>query len=75
MNTTSGKVTLFKGASNVKRISVKNCPRCGEDHVVVVRKFKGAGPMVNGGPADWWGMCPNTDEPILASVRYTGEEK
>lgn len=43
-----------------KKINVRQCQRCGQDHVM---EFT---PLTN--PAneyEWWGMCPNLKEPVL----------
>ena len=43
--------------------SVSNCARCGFNHDLI--EFK---PMPNSSAFTHWGMCPNTESPILMQV-------
>ncbi len=48
-------------SEEIKCVDVNDCQRCGHDHLHLVFK-----PLSN--PVDkwnWWGTCPNKNEPIL----------
>ncbi len=49
-------------------ILVANCARCGAEHHVGFTEFRR--PMVYGDNTQWthWGICPNTNEPIMLRI-------
>jgi hypothetical protein len=50
---------------------VISCARCGQDHEVEFKKFQR--PIEDSDSTVWthWGICPNTDEPILLKMSET----
>jgi len=55
---------------NHYEVFVQNCARCGEDHLVIFKKFI-ANPIEDsdGTTWDYWGECPNYREPILLKTK------
>jgi len=47
---------------------VYSCARCDKDHYVNFFEFKGKPINVNGIDKEYWGLCPNTKEPILMHI-------
>ena len=59
-----------------KLIKIQNCARCGGDHEVDFRHFRG-NPFVDADDIvyEWWGLCSNTGDPVLLTNKapYLGE--
>jgi len=68
----------------MKEIRVEYCPRCGEDHgIIMAQRFQGNFISSDGSDFNYWGWCPYHLDPIIFSVdedeelaeRRTGEEE
>jgi hypothetical protein len=57
-------------ATEITQFHVKNCARCGGEHLLAPKKFdrpfapSEAAPIVWG----WWAMCPTSNDPVLFAV-------
>lgn len=59
------KTEELKHSSEKMSVSIHNCARCGENHVVDFVPFIN-GPLVIGEyTISHWGMCLNNNEPVL----------
>lgn len=48
-----------------RTIEVTSCARCGKDHDVTFYQFGNPIVDTDGTIWDWWGLCPNTGDPVL----------
>lgn len=50
-----------------RRFPVKDCARCGQNHLdgVVFRRFMRPVVDADGTTWEWWGKCPVSKDPIL----------
>lgn len=56
------------------KLLVQNCARCGETHEINFEEFS-LRPVKSGGDTrTHWGMCSNTNEPVLMKFEETGSE-
>ena len=49
------------------KTEVGECPRCGEEHIVMASKFEGDNVFVNGALFEYYATCPVFEEPFLIS--------
>lgn len=58
--------------TNSIQINVYNCARCGKDHIVEngVVFYQFTKPIEDSGGTiwEWWGLCPEMDEPVLMKM-------
>ena len=52
----------------IKEVEVSNCVRCNGTHKVKFHLSKNRHYEIGDDDYQYWGMCPDTDEPILMSV-------
>lgn len=59
-----------------KKINVKHCARCGEDHEDLEFNEFSLNPIVDCNDIAWnyWSMCPKTKEPVLLRIIIVAEK-
>lgn len=57
---------------NTLTVEVKSCARCGNNHLVPFNKFEEPA-EIGERVFQYWGMCPNTMDPILLQVKENTE--
>ena len=59
------------GEAEKMTVEITRCTRCGGDHPIAFSKFLRP-PHFDDRFWDWWGMCPNTKEPVLMYTFING---